>query len=245
MVHTQWWLLLAQRGAHGCESAWGQNQTCPTLRLCAIMQRRDNPLWSPSSSSPPHTRSNPIGSFSQRAKAPAVPAADGTGDAAEGAAQDDDADSIVSAADANELCGGTACMLRFSQLKQRLQQQSAVIKDTQVRCLRLAWSCHCQLHVQRLSMAVGSLMRLLPSRNILGLRLANSVHRCKHTIGQSGCWSFTSTGSGRAEEVTANIVSTLRNATAWLLTKMCYHNLLMVYTVVYTVVTGGGRAAGG
>ena len=102
-----------------------------------MVQKRDNPLWSPSSTSTrAHDGSNPTGPYS--AKAAATSAADGTGSAAEDAAQDCDADSIGSAADVAELCGGMACMGRVSQLQQRLQQQSAMLTATQVRCLRLA-----------------------------------------------------------------------------------------------------------
>jgi hypothetical protein len=104
--------------------------------VCAIMQKRDNPLWSPSSTSPrAHDGSDPTDLFS--AKAAATSAADGMGSTAEDAAQDCDADSVGSAADVAELCGGMACMGRLSQLQQRLQQKSAMLTATQVRCLRL------------------------------------------------------------------------------------------------------------
>lgn len=108
--------------------------------VCVMVQKRDNPLWSPSSNSPrAHDGSDPTGPFS--ANAVTTPAADGTGSAVEDAAQDGDADSIDNAADADDLCGGMACMVHFSQLNQRLQQQSAVISATQVRCLKSAWRC--------------------------------------------------------------------------------------------------------
>ena len=107
------------------------------MLLCVMVQKRDNPLWSPSSTSPrAHDSNDPTGPFS--AKAAATPAADGTGSAAEDAAQDCDADSVGSAAAVAELCGGMACMGRLSQLQQRLQQKSAMLTAMQVRCLRLA-----------------------------------------------------------------------------------------------------------
>jgi hypothetical protein len=105
--------------------------------VCIMVQKRDNPLWSPASTSPrAHDGSDPTGPYSARAAA--TSAADGTGSAAEDAAQDCDADSVGNAADVAELCGGTACTVRLSQLQQRLQKQSAMLTATQVRSLRLA-----------------------------------------------------------------------------------------------------------